>query len=162
MALVFNDRVKELTNTIGTDPYSLGNPVTGFSTFASSFSDGDETAYVCTDGDSYEVGHGTISGSGLLLSRDVIIRSTNANMAVSWPSGLKSILCTASSALMPIYRDTQPSATINPLIVGAEYIDRSTGGVWICSDNTVDANIWKLSGLEDNISETIAMVIALG
>ena len=61
MALVISDRIKETTNTVGTQAYQLEGAVTGFETFASNLSDGDTTYYAVTDNTNFEVGLGTIN-----------------------------------------------------------------------------------------------------
>ena len=61
MALVISDRIKETTNTVGTQTYQLEGAVTGFETFASNLSDGDTTYYAVTDNTNFEVGLGTIN-----------------------------------------------------------------------------------------------------
>ena len=48
MALVISDRIKETTNTVGTQTYQLEGAVTGFETFASNLSDGDTTCLLYT------------------------------------------------------------------------------------------------------------------
>ena len=61
MALVISDRIKETTNTVGTQTYQLEGAVTGFETFASNLSNGDTTYYAVTDNTNFEVGLGTIN-----------------------------------------------------------------------------------------------------
>ena len=61
MALVISDRIKETTNTVGTQPYQLEGAVTGFETFASNLSTNDTTYYAVTDNTNFEVGLGTIN-----------------------------------------------------------------------------------------------------
>ena len=61
MALVISDRIKETTNTVGTQTYQLEGAVTGFETFASNLADGDTTYYAVTDNTNFEVGLGTIN-----------------------------------------------------------------------------------------------------
>ena len=61
MALVISDRIKETTNTVGTQTYQLEGAVTGFETFAANLSDGDTTYYAVTDNTNFEVGLGTIN-----------------------------------------------------------------------------------------------------
>ena len=61
MALVISDRIKEITNTVGTQTYQLEGAVTGFETFAANLSDGDTTYYAVTDNTNFEVGLGTIN-----------------------------------------------------------------------------------------------------
>ena len=148
--MIFNDRVKENTSSVGTGSYQLSGAHTGFETFASSFPDGAETSYCVTDGSQYEVGHGTFTLGTLTLSRDLIVRSSNSNNPVNWTAGVKTIFCTLSSALVPTYSNSNPTATINPVFVGAEHINTSSGVIWVCVDNTVDNNIWKVSGMTES------------
>ena len=61
MALVISDRIKETTNTVGTQTFQLEGAVTGFETFAANLSDGDTTYYAVTDNTNFEVGLGTIN-----------------------------------------------------------------------------------------------------
>ena len=61
MALVISDRIKETTNTVGTQTFQLEGAVTGFETFAENLSDGDTTYYAVTDNTNFEVGRGTIN-----------------------------------------------------------------------------------------------------
>ena len=62
MALVISDRIKETTNTVGTQTYQLEGAVTGFESFAS-IGNGNTTYYCCTDGSDFEVGIGTYTSS---------------------------------------------------------------------------------------------------
>lgn len=160
--MIFKDRVRQQTNTIGTFAYSLSGNITGYQTFADSFVDGDITSYCVTDGDQFEISHGTIGNSGLEISRDTIVSSSNNNNPVNWLAGTKDIFCTLSADLVPIYGHGDPTATINPSIVGFQYINLDTGSIWICTDNTTDNNIWMISGLtaDDITGEIVTMSIA--
>jgi len=74
MALVLKDRVKEQTTTTGTGTVTLGGAVSGFETF-SAVGNGNTTYYaiVSQTADEWEVGLGTYTASGTLLSRDTIL-----------------------------------------------------------------------------------------
>ena len=41
---------------------------------------------------------------------------------------------------------TEPTATINPKIIGAFYINTSNATIYICKDNTLNKNKWVRSG----------------
>ena len=38
---------------------------------------------------------------------------------------------------------TDPTATTNPVRVPVSWLNITSGELWICTDNTTDANIWK-------------------
>jgi len=92
MAFVVKDRVKESSLTTGNGTYTLAGAEIGFQTFAA-IGNGNSTYYAATDGTDWEVGVGTYTSSGTLLSRDAIISSSNSNAAVSWGAGEKLIFC---------------------------------------------------------------------
>jgi hypothetical protein len=85
MALVLKDRVKEQTTTTGTGTVTLGGAVSGFEAF-SAVGDGNTTYYaiVHQTADEWEVGLGTYTAAGTLLSRDTILESTNSDAAVNF------------------------------------------------------------------------------
>ena len=85
MALVLKDRVKETTATTGTGTITLSGAVAGFDSF-SVIGNGNTTYYAIvaqTPGE-WEVGLGTYTASGTLLSRDTVL----ANSAGTQPSKL--------------------------------------------------------------------------
>jgi hypothetical protein len=93
MALVIADRVKETSTTTGTGTYTLAGAVNGFETF-NSVGDGNTTFYCCTDGTDFEVGIGTYTASGTTLARTTILQSSNADAAVNWSAGTRTVFCT--------------------------------------------------------------------
>ena len=93
MALVLKDRVKETTTTTSTGTYTLAGAVTGFQSFAV-VGNGNSTYYTVTDGTNWEVGVGTYTSSGTLLSRDTILESSNGGSAVNWGAGSKDVFLT--------------------------------------------------------------------
>ena len=95
MAIVLKDRVKVLATTTGTGTFTLGSAVTGFQNF-SVIGDGNSTYYTIaaqTTPD-WEVGIGTYTASGTLLSRDTILESSNGGAAVDFPAGTKDVFVT--------------------------------------------------------------------
>lgn len=121
MALVVKDRVKESTTTTGTGTLTLAGAETGFQTFAA-IGNGNTTYYAITDGSDFEVGLGTYTSAGTLLSRDTVYSSSNGDALVNWGAGEKLVLC------------VQPASRVNMLdasgnVTGVEfdeYLDFNT------------------------------------
>jgi hypothetical protein len=95
MAFVIKDRVKVLATTTGTGSFTLGSAVTGYQDF-SVIGDGNTTFYTIAAQatNDWEVGIGTYTASGTLLSRDTILESSNGGSAVNFPAGNKDVFVT--------------------------------------------------------------------
>lgn len=95
MAFVIKDRVKVLATTTGTGNFTLGSAVTGYQSF-SVIGDGNTTFYTIAAQatNDWEVGIGTYTASGTLLSRDTILESSNGGAAVDFPAGTKDVFVT--------------------------------------------------------------------
>ena len=119
MALVIKDRVKEASNTTGTDAYTLNGAEAGFQSFAV-IGDGNTTYYAATDGTNWEVGVGTYSTTGPQLSRTTILSSSNGGAAVSWGAGEKLVFVT-QPASKAVYEDTSDKIASGSKFAG--YID---------------------------------------
>jgi len=117
MAFVIADRVRETTSTAGTGSLTLGGPYSGFQGF-SVIGDGNNTYYAVSDpntGD-WEVGLGTYTASGNVLSRDTVLASSNSGNLVVFPAGTKDVIC------------TQP-AERNVYVVGADVVAANSAKV---------------------------------
>lgn len=90
MALVLQDRVKEVTPTIGTGTFTLGGSSTGFVSFAV-IGNGNETYYTAVDSTTgeWEVGIGTYNTG--TLSRDTVLASSNGGAKVFFQAGSKDV-----------------------------------------------------------------------
>jgi len=87
------DRIKETTTTTGTGTITLGGAASGYRSF-STFADGDTCYYVIVGPTTqWEVGLGTVGGSGTTLARTTVMSSSNAGAAVSLSAGIKSVFC---------------------------------------------------------------------
>ena len=94
------DRVQETTTTGGTGTLTLGGAVTGYRTFAASFTVGDALYYTIDNGSGeWEIGQGTLVTSGT-LSRDTVIESSNSNALVNFSSGTKRVFCSAPTRVL--------------------------------------------------------------
>lgn len=92
MALVLKDRVKETTTTTGTGALTLLGASTGYQSFAA-IGNGNTCYYAIssTGGSEWEVGIGTYTASGTLLSRDTILESSTGGGAISLSAGTKDV-----------------------------------------------------------------------
>lgn len=97
--LVVLDRCKETSTTTGTGAYTLLGAVNGFQTFAG-IGNGNTTWYEATDGVDWELGLGTWATGGT-LTRTLIYKSTNANAAVSWGTGTRTIFTVLPADRLP-------------------------------------------------------------
>jgi len=93
MALVVKDRVQETTITVGTIAFVLTGAVSGFQSF-SAIGDGNTTYYAVVGGTEWEVGIGTYTALGTVLSRDTILESSNGGAAVNFSAGTKNVFVT--------------------------------------------------------------------
>jgi hypothetical protein len=101
MALELYDRVKETSTTTGTGTLTLAGAVTGYRTFGSVLADADTTYYAIELPASaeWEVGLGTVGGSGTTLARTTPLASSNAGAAVNFSAGSKTVFVTTPAAL---------------------------------------------------------------
>lgn len=137
MALVHADRVKETSTTTGTGTLDLAGAETGFQSFVAGVGNGNTCYYVITDGTDWEVGIGTVTdASPDTLARTTVIASSNADAAVNWGAGTKTVFCTPAAALITLMlrsdlegQGITGGAAVTPKNLGT----KSTG------TNTVDA-----------------------
>lgn len=94
------DRIKETTTTTGTGTLTLDGAATGFRGF-STFADNDTCYYVIDGGSEWEVGLGTVGGSGTTLARTSVLSSSNAGSAVDFSAGTKTVFCDRPTAWAP-------------------------------------------------------------
>lgn len=99
MAASFADRVAEVSISTGTGSMALGvTPVLSYQSWASGYVDG-AVLYGIVDeatGD-WEVGEGTLSGTGILLTRTLVVDSSLGGTAVSFGVGNKIVFSTEIS-----------------------------------------------------------------
>jgi len=99
MALVINNRVRELTSTTGTGAVTLGGAVGGFQTFAAGIGNSNTTYYAISinSESEWEVGLGTLNGDSSTLTRTTVLESSNSDSAVDFSAGSKEVFCTLPS-----------------------------------------------------------------
>ena len=96
MALVINNRVRELTSTTGTGAVTLGGAVGGFQTFAAGIGNDNTTYYTISinSENEWEVGRGTLSADSSTMERTEVLESSNGDAAVDFSAGSKEVFCT--------------------------------------------------------------------
>ena len=112
MALVVKDRVQETSTTTGTGTFTLAGAVSGFQSF-SAIGNANTTYYAIVGGTEWEVGLGTYTSSGTLLSRDTILESSNGGTAVNFSAGTKNVFVT-----YPAERALYTDASSNAIALG--------------------------------------------
>jgi hypothetical protein len=92
MAFVVKDRVKETTTTTGTGTVTLLGAATGFQSL-SAIGNANSTYYtiVAQTGTEWEVGVGTYTSSGTVLSRTTVLSSSNSGSLVNFSAGTKDV-----------------------------------------------------------------------
>jgi len=88
------DRIKEISYIIGTGNVALNGAVTGFSSFASTYSDNDALFYAITDGTRYEVGSGVFKTGPQNFIIRFPLKSSSNNARVNFPEGVKEVYAT--------------------------------------------------------------------
>jgi len=97
MPLVFGDRVKETSTSVGLSSFVLDGATSGFQSFAIGIGNGNQCFYTIendTDA-SWEVGIGTVSGTS--ISRDSVLSSSNGGSPVNFAAGTKQVFATEAA-----------------------------------------------------------------
>lgn len=93
--ILFRDRVGEKAAP-GALEYTLSGVKAGYASFADSFPQGSRIQY-CADGDGdFEVGEGIFSNG--VISRDLILGSSDGVLPVDWAIGSVNIVCVVAAA----------------------------------------------------------------
>jgi len=106
MALVLQDRVRELSTSTGTTTFTLSGAYVEYRTFASCVPNG-SIVYYCINNTApglteWEVGYGTYSSN--TLTRTTVYSSTNSNTLVNFSAGDKEVFIT-QPAEQAVYQD---------------------------------------------------------
>jgi hypothetical protein len=166
MALVLKDRVKEQTTTTGTGSVTLGGAVSGFEAF-SAVGDGNTTYYaiVHQTADEWEVGLGTYTAAGTLLSRDTILESSNSDAAVVFSAGTKDVFVTYPSD-KAVYYDAAGTVNIDSLrlvagVTVTSILDEdnmaSNSATALSTQQSIKAYVDAQVGTADTLSEVLAL-----
>lgn len=120
MALVLKDRVKETTSTTGTGSVTLAGAVAGFQSF-SVIGNANTTFYaiVAQSPGQWEVGIGTYTSSGTVLSRDTVLASSNSGSLVNFSSGIKDVFVTYPAGYAATFTGGLQTATVVASLPGS-------------------------------------------
>jgi hypothetical protein len=134
MPLVLADRVNETTQTAGTGSLTLDGAVSNYQSFAV-IGNGNTTYYTIAHqtANEWEVGIGTYTSSGTLLSRDTVLASSNSGSPVNLSVGTKSVFVVypaGKSVNQDAAGDVTIAGNLTASVVGA------SNGILVNSDVT--------------------------
>jgi hypothetical protein len=157
MALILSDRVQETSTSTGTGTITLAGAVTGYQSFAV-IGNTNTTYYTIADqsGSNWEVGIGTYYSGNTSLARTTILASSNANAAVVFTAGTKSVFVTYP-AEKAIYSDASNITTITNFASANVLI---TGGTISGSNITIPAA--NVTGLGTMATQNASSVVITG
>ena len=157
MALVINNRVRELTSTTGTGAVTLGGAVGGFQTFAAGIGNDNTTYYAISinSENEWEVGLGTLNGDSSTLTRTTVLESSNSDSAVDFSAGSKEVFCTLPSekavyldasddqvgGFSSLAADTSPQLGGDLDVNGQDIVSTSNADIDIIPNGTGDVNL---------------------
>ena len=162
MALVINNRVRELTSTTGTGDVTLGGAVGGFQTFAAGIGNNNETYYAISinSENEWEVGRGTLSADSSTMERTEVLESSNGDAAVDFSAGSKEVFCTlpaekavyldASGASVPalggqITDETKTFSNYSVLTANRTLTSASDTNYMLVGPIDVDTYVWDVN-----------------
>jgi hypothetical protein len=143
MALVINNRVRELTSTEGTGAVTLGGAVGGFQTFSAGIGNDNTTYYTISinSENEWEVGLGTLNSDSSTLTRTTVLESSNGDAAVDFSAGSKEVFCT-----LPAEKAVYLDASDDPVGVSGGQITDETKTFSNYSILTANRTITMASG----------------
>jgi len=158
MVAVLN-RARVITLTTGTGTVSLGTAVTGYATLAEAGAVNSTVyPYVIEDGNDFELGNGTYTSSGELLSRDTVVLSKIAGVAGTSKLNLSG---SAQVAILPLKADVESFAIAADLAStsnakGASLVGVEDSGAYF-SGTTVEAALAELGA---DVAATVKLDVA--
>lgn len=140
MARIFADRIAETTITTGTGTYNLDGALTGFQSFVQGVGDTNTCFYCVTDDIDWEIVEGLVTDAAPdTLTRATILASSNADAAVVWGSGVKTIFgINPAQNMTPATKAQQEAGTTFDAFVtpGQQHSHPSAVKFWCKFDGT--------------------------
>lgn len=131
MALVLNDRVLETTAVTGTGPATLLGASSGFQSFLTGIGASNTTYYCIVNpnvASEWEVGLGTLNVGATELTRTTVYKSSNADAAVNFTAGTKTVFGTYPSS-RSVNQAADSSVSVPGTFTANGDITSTTGGV---------------------------------
>ena len=131
MALVLNDRVLETTDVVGTGPATLLGASSGFQSFLTGIGASNTTYYCIVNpavASEWEVGLGTLDVGATELTRTTVYKSSNADAAVVFTAGTKTVFGTYPSS-RSVNQDASTNVSVPGTFTANGNITSTTGGV---------------------------------
>jgi hypothetical protein len=124
---VLYDRIEVTSTTTGLGAFVLLGATPGNRPF-SIVPDGDSIPYCITNNIDYEMGLGTVSAGGSILSRDKVLSSTAGGAFINWPAGTKEVFLTATSDLLTQI-NVESTLITREMISGGRAVNVNTSGL---------------------------------
>jgi len=140
MAVLVN-RAKMSTSTTGTGTITLGSAEDGYQTFADAgVANSDVVRYIIEDGSNFEIGTGTYTSSGTLLSRTVS-ESSNSNNAINLSGSATVFVGATAQDLSPLGGGSNKVFFENDTNVTADYTITDGKNAMSAGPITIDSGV---------------------
>ena len=135
--MIFKDRAKETTTSVGTGDLTLDGASSGYQALPASLSQDFYYCIVHTSANEWEVGIGNAS-SGSLVRGSVLDGTSGAGVAVDFSAGTKDVFCTVPARLFDLFMGNNPTGvstlttednTPTDITVALEPIPPMSGGL---------------------------------
>ena len=153
--IVFLDRAKETSSTVGTGPIALGGATSGC-VVLSGIGSGNTTYYTIEEGITFEVGKGTYDSSANTLSRDTVFSSSNSDDSKINLVGNSTVFVTLPANIMsPIRSGADGNFDSITFAGGLAQVDNSGNATF--NDLTATGNL-SISGTLTYIDSTTVTI----
>ena len=129
--LIISDRIKESSVSEGSGAIALGLPFGSFQSFSEGVGNGNATYYCVENGVRWEVGKGTYTSAGNLLSRDTVLDSSASGAKINL-EGASTVFCT--------------------LPAGKAIFENESGHTYVAGISTLELNVSGVSSESINNS----------
>lgn len=145
MSFVIADRVQETCSSPGTGTVTLLGAVTEFQTFSAGIGNGNTTYYAIADvgGTNWEIGIGTYTASGNILSRTTVLASSNSGSLVNFASGTQNVWCDYPAGKAAIQ---DPNGIVTVPVLATSSTTNTTATLSFNASNTSFASGASVSG----------------
>ena len=154
MPLVLNDRVLETTAVTGTGPATLLGASSGFQSFLTGIGSSNTTYYCIVNpavANEWEVGLGTLNAGATELTRTTVYRSSNADAAVVFTAGTKTVFGTYPSS-RSVNQDASANVSVPQAFTANGNITATAGGITANAPSTINSSLTITSNLNSPLT----------